>query len=393
MNKIIHQDFQVSFQYSISFTQDIFNRNNHLLAKVMSPKATATPAKAVVILDQGMYACHPQLIEKVNTYFAHHTEVALQGEPLVLQGGEAVKNSWKPVEAVLELVNTQKIDRHSYIIAVGGGAFLDAVGLAATLAHRGVRLVRVPTTVLSQNDSGVGVKNAINYFGKKNFLGTFQPPVAVINDALFLTTLSDRDWRSGISEAIKVALIKDAAFFDWIEQNTHLLNARDLKAMETLVFRCAELHTEHIGTNGDPFEKGSSRPLDFGHWAAHKLEDLSDFALTHGEAVAIGIALDACYSFYDRKISAGDLHRILNCFLKLGFAIHHPLLAGESVKQINPKVAKGLGEFREHLGGQLTVMLLANIGKGVNVHELKIHLLDKAVAHLFDFQLIEKLAV
>ena len=131
------------------------------------------------------------------------------------------------------------IDRHSYVVAIGGGAVLDAVGYAAATAHRGVRLVRVPTTTLSQDDSAVGVKNGINAFGKKNFVGTFAPPHAVLNDFDLLTTLDDRDWRAGISEAVKVALLKDSAFFAWIEQHARELDERSLDAMAMLVHRCA----------------------------------------------------------------------------------------------------------------------------------------------------------
>ena len=165
------------------------------------------------------------------------------------------------------------------LIAIGGGALLDVAGFAAAMAHRGVRLIRVPTTVLSQDDSAIGVKNGINAFDKKNYLGTFAAPFAVINDSRFLPTLSDRDWRSGISEAIKVALIRDAAFFDFIEANAVKLHDRDLPVMEQLVHRSAELHYDHITTNGDPYEQGSSRPLDYGHWAAHKLEPVTDYRL------------------------------------------------------------------------------------------------------------------
>src|SRR5258708_39713117 len=167
---------------------------------------------------------------------------------------------------------------------MGGGAVLDLGGSAAAVSHRGIRHIRIPTTVLAQNDSGVGVKKGINYFNKKNFLGTFAPPVAVFNDANWLTTLADRDWRSGIAEAVKVALIRDAAFFDWIEEHTGQLVRRDLPGMNQLIRRCAELHLQHFA-GGVPFALGPSRPLDFGHCSAHKLEQLTGLEILHGEAV------------------------------------------------------------------------------------------------------------
>src|SRR5204862_561409 len=133
--------------------------------------------------------------------------------------GERVKNKHDWVLRVHHAIERAGLCRHSFLAAVGGGAVLDMAGLAAATAHRGIRHIRIPTTVLSQNDSGIGVKNGVNAFGKKNFLGTFAPPFAVINDSGFLTTLDDRDWRSGIAEAIKVALIKDAPFFNFIKTN------------------------------------------------------------------------------------------------------------------------------------------------------------------------------
>jgi 3-dehydroquinate synthase len=392
MSKIIQQNFQVQFNYNISFTEAVFNVNNSLLADLLTATHRETTSKAVVVLDEGMFQYHPNLIVDIQTYFKKCCyNVELKGSPLLVEGGEKSKNDWGAVENVLDLLNDEKIDRHSYVLVIGGGAVIDMVGFASAIAHRGVRLIRIPTTVLSQNDSGVGVKNAINFFDKKNFLGTFQPPFAVINDITFLTTLSDRDWRSGISEALKVALIKDASFFDWIEDNVTVLNNRDLPVMETLIFRCAELHTEHIGTSGDPFEQGSSRPLDFGHWAAHKLEYLTGYTLTHGEAVAIGIVLDSCYSHKTGYLPENDLIRILNCFKNLGFNLTHPLLFDtKNSNTINSQLINGLEEFREHLGGVLTIMLLKAIGKGEEVHEMKTSKLNEAVHYATTFQMIEK---
>ena len=165
---------------------------------------------------------------------------------------------------------------------------MDMAGLAAATAHRGVRHIRIPTTTLSQCDSGVGVKNGINAFGKKNFIGTFAPPFAVINDFQLLAPLSPRDKRAGFAEAVKVACIRSREFFDALEEDAAALAQFQPDAMRKLIRRCAELHMDHIATSGDPFEFGSARPLDFGHWSAHKLEQLSDFKIRHGEAVAIG---------------------------------------------------------------------------------------------------------
>jgi 3-dehydroquinate synthase len=144
--------------------------------------------------------------------------------------------------------------------------------------------------------------------------------------------------------------------------------------MKYLVKRCAEMHMEHIAS-GDPFEMGSSRPLDFGHWSAHKLEQLSNFTVRHGEAVALGIALDSAYSYVSGRLKEEDAKSIINLLKELGFSVTHPLM---DIRDDHSQILKGLNEFREHLGGKLTIMLLSAIGKGEEVNELDISLLHKA---------------
>jgi 3-dehydroquinate synthase len=310
------------------------------------------------------------MTDDVIVYCAAHADaLELTAPPLVVPGGEAIKNQAGPVDEIRAAIDVHGVDRHSYVVAIGGGAVLDAVGYAAATAHRGVRLIRVPTTVLAQDDSGVGVKNGINAFGKKNFVGSFAPPHAVLNDFDLLTTLSERDWLAGISEAVKVALLKDAAFFRWIEHHASDLVERSLDAMAALVHRSAELHLEHIATSGDPFELGSSRPLDFGHWAAHKLEQLSHHELRHGEAVAVGIALDSTYSYLTGSLPHAHWRRIIDVFEAVQLPIWHEEMATPGSGG-RPAVLAGLEEFREHLGGRLTIMLLERIGSGFEVHEL-----------------------
>ncbi len=132
------------------------------------------------------------------------------GRPEVVPGGEHVKNDPALVTRLQQRLVELGIDRHAFVVGIGGGAFLDLIGYVAATTHRGIRHIRVPTTVLAQNDSGVGVKNGVNAFGMKNLLGSFAPPFAVLNDADFLRTLHPRDKIAGIAEAVKVALIRDA---------------------------------------------------------------------------------------------------------------------------------------------------------------------------------------
>jgi len=365
--RAIDQEVVVTFRFPVRFTQGLLDPANRTLRDVVDADGRA---RLLVVIDKGVADAHPTMTADVERYCAEHADaLELTAAPLVVPGGEAIKNQPGPVDEIRAAIDVHGVDRHSYVMVIGGGAVLDAVGYAAATAHRGVRLIRVPTTVLAQDDSAVGVKNGINAFGKKNFVGSFAPPHAVLNDYELLATLSDRDWFAGISEAVKVALLKDAAFFRWMEHKAADLVARSLPAMATLVHRSAELHLDHIATSGDPFELGSSRPLDFGHWAAHKLEQLSHHELRHGEAVAIGIALDSTYSYLTGSLPHGDWRRIIELFEAVRLPIwHHDMATPGSGGR--PAVLAGLEEFREHLGGRLTIMLLERIGSGFEVHEL-----------------------
>ncbi len=382
----LRQRFVVSFQYDVYFTEQIFNPTNSVLANAIATDGEASPKKVMVIVDDGLLPHHPQLLAQVERYAEQHREtLTLAAPPMLVPGGEAAKNNPALIEQLQRQMDAGQLCRHSYVIGVGGGAVLDMVGYAAATAHRGIRLIRIPTTVLAQNDSGVGVKNGINAFGKKNFLGTFAPPYAVINDYTFLTTLDDRDWRAGIAEALKVALIKDAGFFAEIETNAAAIARRDMAAMQSTIHRCAALHMEHIAGNGDPFEMGSSRPLDFGHWAAHRLEHLTHYGLRHGEAVAIGIALDSTYSYLSGWLSHQAWQRICRTFQTLGFDLYVPELLSHLDQPTHPdSIFRGLTEFQEHLGGELTVMLLQDIGVGVEVHQVDLNRYRDAIAILAD---------
>jgi 3-dehydroquinate synthase len=374
----IQQKFDVSFSYNVFFSSHLFDLDNKCLSSFLeSNAAVAYTKKLLVVLDGGVANAHPGLSEKISTYLGQVKGFQLAPEIITISGGEQVKNDLPLLFSLVDAIDKYKIDRHSYVIGVGGGSLLDLVGFVAAISHRGVKHIRIPTTVLSQNDSGVGVKNGVNYKGKKNFLGSFAPPAAVFNDAHFLTTLDDRDWRSGMAEAVKVSLIKDAEFFNWIASTASAITAGDREAMQEQIIRCAALHIQHIGGAGDPFESGSSRPLDFGHWSAHKLEQLTDFSLRHGEAVAIGIATDTVYSYLLGWLPEPDMLKVLKVLKDMKLPVWHPLMEKQNGEP-SPVVA-GLEEFREHLGGQLTISLLRAIGKGEEVHHMDLDLLYKAV--------------
>jgi 3-dehydroquinate synthase len=373
----LERSIQVNWQLRVFFTEDVFASANLTLKTALANNA---PRKVLIVLEDSV--AQPNLSRQIENYFsAHAKKLQLVCPPILIAGGERAKNSDQFVAEIHSQIDRHHIDRHSYLIAIGGGALLDVAGFAAATAHRGVRHVRIPTTTLSQADSGVGVKNGINAFGKKNFIGTFAPPFAVINDFNLLATLRPRDKRAGYVEAVKVACIRDKDFFDEIERDAKRLISFEPAAMKHLIRRCAELHLEHIATSGDPFETGSARPLDFGHWAAHKLEQLSDFQIPHGEAVAIGIALDVIYSRNSGMLDEKSCERILRLLENLDFK-----LFADELPQKNSggsfQILAGLEEFREHLGGELTITLLKEIGSGMEVHEMNPGEIAEAIQEL-----------
>ncbi|PHN93190.1 3-dehydroquinate synthase [Maribacter sp. 6B07] len=374
----IKQSFQVQYDYQLYFTSGLFALENQMFVNLIADYKDFEPVKLLFVLDDGVKHHHPTLIPQIEDYCKAHRQTIKCTETLVLPGGEQVKNSDKAIESVLKGVNDNKICRHSFVVVIGGGAVIDMVGYAAAIAHRGVKLIRIPTTVLSQNDSAVGVKNSVNAFKKKNFLGTFAPPFAIINDSDFLETLEQRDWISGISEAIKVALIKDKTFFKYIADNAVALKNREMEPMQYVIYKCAEMHMHHIAQGGDPFESGSSRPLDFGHWAAHKMEFMTNYELRHGEAVAKGIALDVTYAQLVGLISEEDLQYILDVMIAIGFDLSLPVQSNDKIEQL----LNGIEEFREHLGGQLTITLISDLGVKHDVHTVDMELMSKAIVKL-----------
>ena len=378
------QRFAVPYEFPVVFTEGLFAPDNPVLRDALCRLEPTKRHRVLVFVDDGLLIVRPGLLDSITNYAQHHADVFdLVRDPIAVPGGEKIKSELHFVESMQQTLFELHIDRHSFVIAVGGGAVLDAVGLVAATTHRGVRHIRIPTTVLSQNDSGVGVKNGVNLHGTKNFVGTFAPPFAVLNDLDFVAALPERDKIAGMAEAVKVALIRDAEFFFWIERSSDALATFERGAMAKMIRRCAELHMHQICHGGDPFESGSARPLDYGHWSAHKLESLTRNHVRHGEAVAIGMALDARYAVLAGLLAPGGEERVCALLEYLGFDLWHPALAKEGASG-ELIVLEGLSEFREHLGGELTITLLADIGVGVEVHEIDTALMRQALFWLKD---------
>ncbi len=375
--KIIKQAFQVKFKYNIIFTKDVFNKNNTCLAKILKT-SNHNIKKIIIFIDKNIYKTNEFIIKQINEYIKINSKyINLVYKPILITGGEKIKNHYNLVKYAYKIIDKYKICRQSYILSVGGGTMQDLIGFVASTAHRGIRLIRIPTTTLSQDDSGVGVKNGINFNNKKNFIGCFGTPYAVINDYNFLTSLKKDNFIEGFSEAIKVALIKNEKLFLLIKDNiTKILN-RDIKITEKIIYECAKIHANHISKKGDPFEVTSSRPLDFGHWSAHKIESLSKYKISHGKSVSIGIALDCTYSYILKILKKEDWKKIINTLINLKLPIYTKELSITENKTYC--IFKGLEEFREHLGGKLTITLIKGIGKKIETHHINKFIYEKSI--------------
>jgi 3-dehydroquinate synthase len=367
-------DFQVPYRHRLRFTDDCLGSDWEVVESLME-SSEGVAARVQCWVDQGVSDADSRLIEQLEERLGGSDRLQATGPVRLLEGGEEVKNQSRWVDSVFEAIDAEGLDRRSYILVVGGGAVLDAVGYAAAIAHRGIRLVRIPTTTLAQGDSGVGVKNAINAFGKKNWKGTFAVPWGVVNDARLLELLPDRDFRCGFSESVKVALLKDSDFFQWLHRSAGQIADRKALPVREALQRSVTLHLMHITRGGDPFESREARPLDFGHWSAHKLEGLSRYRLRHGEAVAIGVALDTAYSTLAHGLQPGALDQTLETLGQLGLPFFDPLLE-------HPQLVDGLEEFRQHLGGRLTLTMLAGIGQPIDVHQVDSQRMKDAITLL-----------
>ena len=369
---MINVDVNLKLNYSVFFSRNLFNFENLLFKKFLDNLNLNPSIKFCVFIDRGVLNSFPDLFENILIYFQKNNLPDVVEVPFVFDGGEAIKNSILFLEKGYDFLLEKTIDRHSIIIVLGGGAFLDAVGFLASTCHRGIKYIRIPTTVLSQNDAGIGVKCGVNFKGVKNFIGNFSTPIAIFNDSFFLQSLSRRDRIAGISEAMKVALIKDESFFLWLIENEGLLKSGEDAIFEKLIFECAKIHLDHIQNSGDPFEKGNSRPLDFGHWLAHKLESMSNFSIRHGEAVAVGIILDLMHSCVRYGLNFNVLLTTLKFFETIGFnlVIDHLFeknIIGEYI------VLEGLQEFREHLGGELSISIVPSLGSFKNISDIDLN--------------------
>lgn len=281
-------------------------------------------------------------------------------DPLTFPAGEASKSreTWG---MLTDQLLDRGLGREGGLVAMGGGVTGDLAGFVAATYLRGIPLVQVPTTLLAMLDSSVGGKVGVDTVHGKNLVGAFHPPVAVVADPMVLTTLNDREFRSGLAEAVKHGLIADAGHLEWIEASAAQLAERDLGAVTALIRRSIAIKADIVAR--DEREAGPRELLNAGHTVGHALEHAGGYQLLHGEAVAIGLVAECRIGEALGVTPGGTADRVEALLRALGLPVRTP--AGVEVSRSDLLAA--MGRDKKNRGGKLRMALPSEVGRGASV--------------------------
>ncbi len=275
---------------------------------------------------------------------------------IILPDGEAHKN-WETLNSIFDALLRGRCERSTTMIALGGGVVGDMAGFAAACYQRGMPFIQIPTTLLAQVDSSVGGKTAINHPLGKNMIGAFYQPKLVLADTAVLRTLPDRELRAGLVEVVKYALIRDASFWAWLEDNLEPLLARNEAALEQAIARSCR-HKAEIVAN-DEQERGERALLNLGHTFGHAIETGMGYGeWLHGEAVAAGTLMAAELSCRLGWLARGEIERIERLFVRIGVPVWGPVMAMEKYLEL-------MWHDKKVEAGKMRLILLKRIGEAV----------------------------
>jgi 3-dehydroquinate synthase len=332
-------------------------------------------AKAPLLIDRriGARCCAVVTDKNVAAWHLDPLEAGLKAlgqyaGSVVLEPGEATK-SFREVGPLCERLLEMGLERGDLVVALGGGVIGDLAGFAASILRRGVRYVQIPTTLLAQVDSSVGGKTGINTPQGKNLIGTFHQPSLVLADTTVLTTLPARELRSGYAEVAKYGLLGDAAFFDWLEENWHLILDHDAATLTRAIERSVQMKAEIVAR--DETEAGERAILNFGHTFAHALEAWTGYSerLLHGEAVAVGVCLAFRLSEQLRLCPPTTAARVSTHFEAVGLPRGvSDIPGGEKADAM--ELVRLMGQDKKVRAGRLTLILARGIGQAFATSEV-----------------------
>lgn len=267
--------------------------------------------------------------------------------------GEESKNL-ETMTGILDVLVEEHFDRKDYIVALGGGVVGDMAGFAASVYMRGIAVIQVPTSLLSQVDSSIGGKTAVDYKQYKNMVGAFYMPKLVYINTSTLSTLSERQFYSGMAEVLKYGLIMDASFYEWLLDKMYEIFEKDPAILEEMIYTSCVCKQKIV--ERDPYENGDRALLNFGHTIGHAIEKAKNFTLFHGECVALGCVAAAYISWKKDKLSMDEYYEIRDMFVPFNLPI--------SIDDIDPEeVLRYTKSDKKQDGNTTRYILLKKVGK------------------------------
>lgn len=329
--------------YSIHIGQGVLERCELLLPYLRQPKVAIVTNSTIAPLYLQRFA------SSLRSFGVDVAEV-------VLPDGEQFKD-WQTLNMIFDVLLATRCERSTTLIALGGGVVGDMTGFAAACYQRGMPFIQMPTTLLSQVDSSIGGKTAINHPLGKNMIGIFNQPRLVLADTDLLNTLPDRELASGLAEVIKIALIRDLPFFEWLEHHLERLLARESKALEYAIYRSCINKAEVVVA--DEHENGERALLNLGHTFGHAIETGMGYGIwSHGEAVSAGTMMAAELSRRLGWIDASDVDRIERLFERSRLPVNGPEMGAERYLEL-------MQHDKKVQDGKLRLVLLKHIGRAV----------------------------
>ncbi|RNC97254.1 sedoheptulose 7-phosphate cyclase [Lysinibacillus halotolerans] len=371
LNNKITANYKKEFSYDVYFEDDMFNIKNPLIKQVTNNR------KLIIIMSKTVERLY---YDKIMNYFQFNN---FDYSVLTIETGEENK-TLQNIENIVSFCNQKNADRKTILIGIGGGILLDMVGFAASMVRRKLDYIRIPTTLVGQIDAGIGIKTGVNFEKKKNYIGSFYPPIACLNDISFLYTLSELNIICGLAEIIKMGIIVDKSLILLIEANKEsLLKSYRTQGQENVTINILATIDMLDELKPNFYEENLERLVDFGHTFSPYIEEKSNYEIPHGIAVGLDIALSTEISYLKKYLKKEDRERILKLLLECKLDIYN-------TKTFNTvELKKSLDRIELHRGGDLNLVVPEKIGSAIFVKdksEVTIELLQTAINNLKMYQ-------
>lgn len=376
------QEIHTHHSYPVCFTSNLFTGTNQTIRRTLNKWGHHAPIRCAILVDSGVVARNRNLIKQIIRHFQKEGPfLDLCHAPFILGGGECVKNSGRLLDEIASLAQACNLSPDSLVFVVGGGAFLDAAGSALAQCRAGIPTANVPTSTLSQCAAGIGAMRFMNTRGIKNFTGITAPPYAAFIDFALLKTLPFEHHISGMAQAFQMAVSHDADFFALLVKKARKLRQNDPATVEAVIHKTALLHLHRARA---PFGSGSGplpEPSGLGCRVAHWLETRSGFKLPHGHALAVGMALCACYAGHTGALGEEDLTRLVHGLLACGLPVWNRFLEAKNETGASELITE-LARYRGTHTESDAIWVPDGIGALKAVHQIDFQAFQKGIGTL-----------